>query len=215
MCFSPTASFAAAALTGIVGGLTLGRCAAWRQAPLAAIPLLFAGQQASEGAIWLQLLHPSNPATLRIFTSIFTTLALVVWPIMVPGAALLVEPDRRRRRLQTLLLAAGVAAAAYSALDILRHPYMASIVGSSICYINNSAFPLPASGAYFLAAALPFLISSHGALRLFGLVVMTGMAVSLAAYFFTFVSVWCFFAGLGSILLYGYFRSSAGSRNSI
>ena len=211
MCFSPAASFTAAAVTGIVGGLTLCRCPSWRQAPLAAIPLLFAGQQASEGGIWLQLLHPSSPASLRLFTTIFTALALVVWPAWVPGAAAAVEPDGRRRRLQTLLLAVGLAAGAYSALDIVRHPYMPSIVGSSICYINNNAVPAPVAGAYFLAAALPFLLSSHGALRLFGLVIALGMAISLAAYFFTFVSVWCFFAALGSLLLYGHFRGRNAS----
>jgi len=206
MCFSPIASFTAAAITAATGCVAVGRCSGWREVPLAAIPLVFASQQAAEGEIWLQLRHQSHTGTLQLSTHIFVFLALVVWPVLAPGAALLVEPAPERRRLQRVLLAPGLAASAYSAWDMSVHPYVPSIMGGSVCYVNNNAFPHFAAGAYFLAAAIPFLVSSHGAVRLFGLTVIAGLAVSLAAYYFTFVSVWCFFAAAASISLYGYFR---------
>ena len=62
MCFSATASFAAAALLLGIGTLTLkSALAAHRQAdlPFAAIPMLFALQQLIKGVIWLTFSHQS------------------------------------------------------------------------------------------------------------------------------------------------------------
>ena len=52
---------------------------------------------------------------------------------------------------------------------------------------------------YLAAAGLPGLLSSRGPIRLFGLAVATGLAVALAFYEISFISVWCFFAALASI----------------
>ena len=53
MCFSATASFSAGALLLGIGVLTLRLASRPREWPIAAIPLLFAVQQLSEGVIWL------------------------------------------------------------------------------------------------------------------------------------------------------------------
>ena len=51
MCFSATASFSVGALLIGIGALTLKTAKHRREWPLAAIPLLFAIQQLSEGVI--------------------------------------------------------------------------------------------------------------------------------------------------------------------
>ena len=53
MCFSATASFSAGAVLLGIGKLTVQSAHRRREMPLAAIPLLFAIQQLSEGVIWL------------------------------------------------------------------------------------------------------------------------------------------------------------------
>ncbi|THD66260.1 DUF6629 family protein, partial [Phenylobacterium sp.] len=55
MCFSATASFTAAAVTGSLGLVAMARTRQLHDLPLAATPVLFAVQQVTEGLIWLRL----------------------------------------------------------------------------------------------------------------------------------------------------------------
>ena len=57
MCFSAEVSFTAAGVLGALGAVCIGQASRLREKPLAAIPLLFAAQQALEGFIWLSPLH--------------------------------------------------------------------------------------------------------------------------------------------------------------
>jgi hypothetical protein len=211
MCFSPTASFAAAAVTAAAGSVAVWRCTSWRKLPLAAMPFVFAAQQTVEGGVWWHLLHPSRSTALQRLTDIFIFLALAVWPVFTPLAAALIEEASLRRRLQMLFAVLGLNAAVYGSLDWVRHPYTASIVGNSICYINQVAYPAPIAGAYLLATTVPLLISGNAAVRRFGMITTTGMAASLALHYVAFVSVWCFFAALGSIALCDAFQEAPRS----
>ena len=76
----------------------------------------------------------------------------------------------------------------------------------SLCYINNSPYPSFAIVVYVLATCGGFLISTHRALRTFGLIVTTGLAVSMAFFVADLVSVWCFFAAAASVCLLFHFR---------
>ena len=55
MCFSATASVSAGAVLLGIGTLTLKAANRPREFPFAAIPMLFAIQQLSEGVIWLTI----------------------------------------------------------------------------------------------------------------------------------------------------------------
>jgi hypothetical protein len=46
-------------------------------------------------------------------------------------------------------------------------------------------------------------------LRLFGVIVVAGLAVSMLAFYQGLVSVWCFFTALASIILLNFFRGRA------
>ena len=96
MCFSATASFAAAALLLGIGTLTLkSALAAHRQAdlPFAAIPMLFALQQLIEGVIWLTFSHQSLVGAYLMYV-------LVAFPI---GSRLAAHGSARRIRFTALL----------------------------------------------------------------------------------------------------------------
>lgn len=205
MCFSATASFAAAAATGIAGGFSVSRVARLREVPLASIPFVFAIQQAVEGGLWLSFQHQWPHAPVVLLANMFVFLALVVWPILSPTASGLAEPDDRRFPPIIAAFVCGLFVAGYSALDIFRHPYFAEVAGHSLCYINNSPFPPLMFAAYALATCGPFLVSSHRPLQLFGAIVVGGMALSLVLFFVAFVSVWCFFAAAGSVTVCAHF----------
>lgn len=92
MCFSSTASFATAGLTGVIGLLCLRRVKRRRELLLAAVPLIFALQQAIEGALWLILPTMPRDRLAAALTLAFLLLAQVLWPVWAPLAAGVVEP---------------------------------------------------------------------------------------------------------------------------
>ena len=93
MCFSATASFVTAGTTAIIGVVALTRANGPRELPLAATPILFALQQGIEGLLWLDLpVAPDGPLSTGL-TLLYLFFAEVFWPIFVPIAVLLVEPE--------------------------------------------------------------------------------------------------------------------------
>ena len=75
MCFSPAASFTAAALLSVAGSAAVIKNYKVKKAlPIAIIPLIFAIQQAIEGMLWLNI-QGSGGYTL-LFTYLFLFFAL-------------------------------------------------------------------------------------------------------------------------------------------
>ena len=103
-----------------------------------------------------------------------------------------------------------LAFALYSGFDIAHHPYRAVMAAHSLCYINNSPYPSFAIGVYVLATCGGFWLSTHRALRVFGVIVTAGLAASLAFFLADLVSVWCFFAAAASVaLLFHFFQRAS------
>ena len=75
MCFSAAADFTAAAGVGAVGVATLARVRTPRLAPFAALPLLFAAHQATEGVVWLGFDGRIGEAAVRPFVLAFMLVA--------------------------------------------------------------------------------------------------------------------------------------------
>jgi hypothetical protein len=205
MCFSATASFTAASFAGTAGLLTMSRATQVRELPLAGAPLLFGAQQAIEGCLWLVLPHPDQAVWALLLANGFAVIALVLWPLYAPIAAALVEDDAKRRALMWWLMPFGAAFALYSGFDIAHHLYRAVPTAHSLCYINNSPYPSFAIGVYVVATCGGFWLSTHRALRVFGVIVTAGLAASLAVFLADLVSVWCFFAAAASVALLFHF----------
>lgn len=212
MCFSATASFVSASVTGMAGVAAATQVARFREAPLAAIPFVFSAQQAMEGCVWLALQHRLPVADALPLANGFIVCALVIWPLLVPAAAGLIETGDRRLKSMIAMFAGGVIVAAYAAQDIVRHPYAAQIAGHSLCYVNNSPYPPALFPFYALATCGPLVVSSHRALRWFGWIIVIGLALSLLFYFVAFLSIWCFFAAAASVTVCAYFYGPSAMR---
>ena len=209
MCFSATASFSAASVTAVIGVATLRQVKHPRELPLAAIPLLFAAQQAVEGTLWLQLPAGGGGQAIAALSLCFLVFAKGLWPAYVAPAVLLIEPDLRRRRVLYAIAALGCTISLYTLNHLIESPPPVAICGHSIDY-GGSEYALSwQSFLYLLCTSAPLLLSSSGAIRKFGAIVVIGFLVSVTTYFATFVSVWCFFAAAGSGVLYFYFRNAA------
>ncbi len=215
MCFSATASFVTASVTAIAGIATATQATGPKEVPLASIPLVFAAQQATEGALWLTFQHSLPEAAAPPLANAFIVFALIVWPLLVPLASGLVEPKSGRAAAIAVMFLGGAIVAGYSTYDVMHHPYAAYIVGRSLCYINNSPYPSGLFLAYAAATCGPLIASSHPALRWFGVIIALGLVASLLFFFVNFLSVWCFFAAAGSIVICAYFFGPAAMRHSM
>lgn len=208
MCFSAAASFATAALTGAAGLAALQRTRDRREWPLATMPLLFAAQQAVEGALWLTLSPHDNGPVCMALTDTFLVFALVFWPLYVPVAALAIETEPRRRMAITGCGLIGLAVSAYLASVLLGGTSEALLRQGHIVYETNPP-PDPVIGIFYLVAVgLSLALSSHRAVRLLSVIVVTGDVVAWFAYWEAFVSVWCFFAAAASVVILLHFEET-------
>ncbi len=210
MCFSATASFSLAAATAAIGLATVRQVRHPRELPVAMVPWLFAAQQAVEGVLWLRLSGNADAGGIAGLSLVFLLFAQILWPVFSPLAVLLIEPGRRRRRVLYAVAMSGAVLSVYLLVGLLAEPPLAAIRNHSIAYSGDPApwslWQMP----YLVCTGAPLLLSSHGAIRIFGAVVLAGFLVSAYAYAATYVSVWCFFAAAASAILYLHFRQAAG-----
>jgi hypothetical protein len=214
MCFSATASFTAAAVAGSIGTVTLWKAAKLRDPallPIAAFPVLFALQQVVEGFLWLDLAQP-EPGTCRPFlTHAFLGYAEIFWPLFAPVAAWLIEPNLRRRRLIALCVLTGAAVSTYLLVKMLGNPYTASAATGHIVYSNGVTYPRGIEIPYVLATTISLLLSSHRLIQLLAIVILGGFAVAWWSYHQSYISVWCFFAAVSSVIVFVFVRQASQS----
>jgi len=206
MCFSATASFTAAGVTGAIGLVCLTRVNRPRESLLAATPLLFALQQAIEGALWLVLPDAPHGPAAQGLTVLYLILAQVFWPLYAPVAVILTEVDRSRRRAMLAALAIGAAVSAYLLWRLIAGPHGAVLMDDHIVYVTRRRHTRLVALAYLTATCAPLLLSSLKSVVALGAVVMVGSVVAYVAYWHAFQSVWCFFAAAGSLLLLAHFQ---------
>ena len=205
MCFSATASFTAGAALLAIGGLTMRQISRPAELPYASIPALFGVQQLVEGALWLTL--PAGGSHLNdILTHIYALFSHVLWPIFVPIAVFLIEPDMRRRRLLWLFTIAGAVAGLYLAYFWLMDPTTSLVAADHILYVSPHFFIGPILALYIVGTCGSPLVSSHASVRWFGLAASVSLAAAYIFYAYWFISVWCFFAAIISVTILLHFR---------
>jgi hypothetical protein len=205
MCFSATASFVTAIVTGAIGVASATRVSHPRELPLACAPIFFAVQQSVEGMLWLALPSASGEFSSSGLTLAFLFFAEVFWPAYAPVAVVLIEPNEGRRRLMLPFLVLGAGIAAYLLWTLLTRPHQAEVVGDHIVYASESRQALAGVGVYLLATCAPFMLSSHRAIVLLGAIIGAGFAAAYAFYWRAFLSVWCFFAAAASVVVLWHF----------
>lgn len=200
MCFSEEASFAAAFALSAISILCFRNT---KDEPpyyaLAAIPLIFALQQMTEGLQWLYLKGIWNSHGIAIFSRyLFLLIAMVIWPIWIPLSVWLPEKNELRRQGLLALMMLGALVALYDLGVLLIYPVEASIINKSIQY----RLSLPESGFWPYAAVviLPWFVSSLPGAYWAGVILALSAVISSYLYYEVFVSVWCFSAGLISFM---------------
>jgi len=203
MCFSATASFAAAGVTSVAGGAALRWATQPAHRALAVIPIFFAAHQFAEGVLWLALTRPDLTAWQQPAMFTFLAFGETVWPFWVPLSLLAVERDPRRRQILSALLVLGAVVSLARAYGLMADPVTARIAGQHIRYQIDSPFPFRSASniGYAIVTVLPPFVSSIRLMRFIGLILLASLVLSKIFFYDTFISVWCFFAALISALL--------------
>ncbi len=202
MCFSATASFGSAAVLGSLGVGAIIKAKENRQIPFAAIPLIFGIQQCIEGFLWLAIRDSSSHVISLTYGFLF--FALLWWPLYIPLMAYCMEDFLMRKRILMILglIGLGVGSALY--LIFLHNPAMAQIINRCVYYPLNLPNWGWFAGLYSVATLGPGIVSSKLPIRVFCALLFVFGLLAWIAYRVNFISVWCFFAALLSLVIFFY-----------
>ncbi|QQM45946.1 DUF6629 family protein [Streptomyces liliifuscus] len=204
MCWSATADLVAGCGIAAVGVACVARTRRIGDLPLAGLPLLLGAHQVVESLVW-RAGGGTGPATVA-----WAAMALPLLAVWVPVAVLCATPRDVRRRLM-IPLAAGLATAATLSYNLATHSVTADIRGHTVGY----AIDLPQAevlvAGYLLATVGSLLLSGDRILVLLGVLVAVGAVVCWALWELEFVSTWCAFAAVCSVVMYGWVRGRSVS----
>lgn len=210
MCFSLLASVSAGATLTVAGVATWRTAGQRSERPLALIPILFGVQQLTEGAVWWSLDHHEVAVT-TVSSFVYMLFSHVLWPCFVPFAVLRMEVVAWRRRVLTACLVLGVAVGLRLLYTMVGTPSIAQVTGSSLQYDRPS---LVVIALYLLATCGGALFSSRRLLMIMGIAALGLALVTLWLYLAVFVSVWCFFSAILTVVIVVYFWSLSRSGRS-
>lgn len=205
MCFSPAASFTAGIVLGGTGVASVRAAKGSKEIPFASVPFLFGAQQLTEGVVWLTF---GMPGIQSVATFVYLLFSHILWPVFIPFAVWYREPVRWRRLAIAPFVAMGGLVAAYFLYYLLTETVTPQIVNECIAYGAPHFYQTFVLSPYSVATCVSCLFSSNRFVKAFG--ILTFLAAGLSHYFFTenFVSVWCFFSAVLSVLIYAHARSS-------
>lgn len=203
MCFSSAASFGASGVLLVIGTAAVVKSTGRRQLAFAAIPLIFAVQQFSEGFLWLSL-QGHFPEVEIGFTHIYLFFAEILWPILIPTAFFLLEKDTNKKRYLKILVGAGLLLGFYLTFCLFTYNVKAEIYGSHITYLLDYPRPLHGFGnlIYGLVTIVPAFLSSIKGMKVFGILIIVSYLVSAFYFEHAVISVWCYFAAIISTCVY-------------
>ena len=199
MCFSPSASFTIGTALGVIGGASIAKAPRREELPFASIPLLFGVQQLTEGVIWVSL---GNPAVLSFASFVFMLFSHVLWPILIPLSVFFMEPKGWRRWVLVACVGVGCVVSSYFLYFLLTETVETSIANKSILYMAPFFAVTFVLSPYTVATCASCLFSSHRIVNFFGVITFLSAIVAYRFYEQTFVSVWCFFAAVLSVIIY-------------
>jgi hypothetical protein len=208
MCFSAIASFSSGIILGTIGAVTLKTAPKNSHRPFAAIPLIFALQQITEGFLWLCLKGKIDAGWEQLLTYQFIIIAQVIWPFWVPFSMLLLEQKQKRKNLFYLLITVGILFSLTIAYRLLFYPVYVTIEEHHISY--HLAFPViihyGGSITYLIVILASPFVSTVKRMSLVGFLTLFSFIAAELLYTKYIISVWCFFAAIISIAVYAVVR---------
>lgn len=129
-----------------------------------------------------------------------------VWPTLCPLSVAAIEYDPIRKKLLKGLTVVGILTSVYLLGSLWQSSVYTFVVNHSIRYETHIVGVPVLIGLYLTVTILPYFISSHRSILIFGIPHFIFFLISYFLYQRTFTSVWCFFAAVLSLTLYVFLR---------
>ena len=210
MCFSAGASFAGGIIISAVGVASVRKVRKPTQRLFAVIPLFFGFQQFAEGVLWVTLRAGGHEWLQNAATHIFLITAMVIWPVMIPLSMWFMEEAKKRKEILAGLIVIGGILSLFYAFCFISYNVTPQISGFHIRYVDDFPKTLVTIASFFypVSTVAPLFVSSVRRMWLFGIVITVSYLVTGVFFAQYLTSVWCFFAALISVVIYGMLRES-------
>jgi Family of unknown function (DUF6629) len=212
LCFSASANFVGSAVLGAIGVATLTEVKHRRELLFAAVPLLFALHQFTEGFVWLGLDHQLPLMVAHDAGAAFVLYAQGLLPFLLPLSVLLIEPTRQRRRRMLGFAILGGALAVYLLWGLIAYPLQVSAGNNGIIYVNRISTTTLVAVLYVIATCGALFFSGFRLLVVLAWLNLVGLLIVMVVRRLEFTSLWCAYAAVVSVVIYFFFRSSRPRR---
>ena len=212
MCFSATANFVGSGVLGAVGTVTLTRVKHRRELLFASLPLLFAIHQFIEGFVWLGLDGILSPAVAHNMGAAFMLYAQGLLPFLLPLSVLLFEPTAKARQRMLPFLVLGAGTTLYILWALTAFPTQIYVKENTIVYINRATNHEAVAVIYVIATCGSLFFSKIKPMILFGVANLAILLVVMEVKRYAFISLWCAYAAVASVIILAYFWRSHGER---
>lgn len=206
MCFSATANFVGSGVLAIIGVATLREVRHRREFLFAAMPLLFAVHQFTEGFVWLGLDGYLPASAAHTAGAAFVLYAQGLLPFLLPLGVLLIEPEGKRHKRMLPFVLLGLGVALYILWGLTAYPLAVYANHHSIVYKNPVTTTPIIAALYVIATCGALFFSGFRYLFAFGVANLIGLAVVAIVMASAFTSIWCAYAAIMSVLVYFHFR---------
>lgn len=204
MCFSAQASFGAGAVLAVAGIISVRKTIKPSHLLFAAIPLIFAVQQFSEGILWLTLSKSAFAGWKAGAMYTFLFFAQVLWPLWVPLSMWQLEKEKRRKKTLFVLFCIGLFTSCSLAWLLLTYPASTQVRDHHIFYeLGFPGISMKLGILYFIPTVISSFLSTYRGVQWMGLAILVSFIVSKLFFREELISVWCYFAAVisASILL--------------
>jgi hypothetical protein len=205
MCFSAAANFVGSGVLGTVGVVTLTRVKHRRELLFAALPLLFAVHQFTEGFVWLGLEGVLSPAVTRAMAAAFMLYAQGLLPFLIPLSVWLFEADAGSRRRMLPFVAIGGGTGLYMLWGLTAYPFRVYVEGNSIVYVDAATNHTALAVLYVIATCGSLFFSKVRDMVIFGAANLMIILAVMAVKRYAFTSLWCAYAAAASVIILAYF----------
>ncbi|MCX6297079.1 MAG: hypothetical protein NTX97_13665 [Bacteroidetes bacterium] len=204
MCFSTEASFGASAILSLAGVAAIKNIQTRSQLAFACIPLIFAFQQFCEGFVWLSFTNNKYFSIHQLSINSFIVIAQVLWPFWVPYTIILMEKSKKQKKKLYTILVFGSLLSFYHLVCLFLFDVTAEVKAYHIYYeLNFPHIGREIEGIlYIIPTIIPPFLSSIKGMKLFGILIFSSFLITAMLYNEYAISVWCFFAGIISVIVY-------------
>lgn len=217
MCLSAEADLAAGIVVGVIAVDGFRHVRRSAELPLACLPLVLAGHQLVEAAVWLGLGGKIDPSVWRPALYAYLVLAFGVLPVLVPVAVGALEPPAVRRRMEWFTVV-GVVVSIWLMYAVAKGPVVATIQHRHIDYFVDLWRGGVVVALYVVAVCGPLLLSRYRQVRWFGAANLVAAAFLAWLSKSSFISLWCVWAAITSVAIVVHLRrgdESAGGTEAL